>query len=52
MWKVLSQGMQYAHVQYESPMNSGLKVMATVKVNDDAAEADTDADVRAMTRKG
>ena len=23
--------------------------MATVKVNDDAAEADTDADVRAMT---
>ena len=37
------------HLQYESPTSSGLKVMAKVKVFVYAANADTNADTRAMT---
>ena len=36
-------------MQYESPITSGLKVMAKVKVFVYAADAGTDADGRAMT---
>ena len=39
------------HVQYESPISSGKKVMAKVEVFVHAsnADADADADTRAMT---
>ena len=37
------------HVQYESPVTSGLKVMAKVKVFVHAIDVDADADGRAMT---
>ena len=39
------------HVKYESPITSGLKVMAKVKVfvHTANADADVDADGRAMT---
>ena len=41
------------HVQYESPISSGKKVMAKVKVfvhaSNADADADADADTRAMT---
>ena len=36
-------------MQYESPIKSGLKVMAKVKVFVHATDADADADGRAMT---
>ena len=36
-------------MQYESPITSGLKVMAKVKVFVHASHADVDADSRAMT---
>ena len=37
------------HVQYESPITSSLKVMATVKVFVHASHADADSDGRALT---
>ena len=37
------------HVQYESSISSGKKVMAKVKVFVNALNADADADTRAMT---
>ena len=37
------------HMQYESPISSGKKVMAKVKVFVHASNADADADTRAMT---
>ena len=38
-----------AHVQYESPISSGKKVMAKVKVFVHASNADAAVDTRAMT---
>ena len=38
-----------AHVQYESPITSGLKVIVKVKVFVYASNADADADTRAVT---
>ena len=42
---------RYTQVQYESPISSGKKVMAKVKVfvHATAADADADADGRAVT---
>ena len=37
------------HVKYESPISSGKKVMAKVKVFVHASNADADVDTRAMT---
>ena len=41
---------EYTHMQYESPISSGKKViMVKVKVFVHASNADTDADTSAMT---
>ena len=47
MSKILSQGIHMCN--YKSPITSGKKVMATVKVFVRATDADADADGRAVT---